>query len=72
MRVFIWEKVNQCSNNYHSEGGVVVIADNLKRAVEIANQVQGCDIQSSEMPDDVYSIIADEEKVFIFPDAGCC
>ena len=72
MKIFIWDRVNQCSDNYHPEGGVAVIAESLQRAVEIANQLNGCNIQKNEMPDDVYEIKSDEEKVFIFPDAGCC
>ena len=26
MRVFVWHRVDKCSDNYHSDGGVVVFA----------------------------------------------
>ena len=32
MKIFIWEIVGQCSGNYHSEGGVNVLAENEERA----------------------------------------
>ena len=72
MKVFIWNRVNQCSDNYHSEGGVVVFAENENRARELANMQDGCDIQPYEMPDDVRRVTSGKEAVYIMPDAGCC
>lgn len=72
MKVFIWERVRQCSNNWHSEGGVVVIAESEERARELANSDEECDIKPEEAVSHVVNTDATEEKVFIFPDAGCC
>lgn len=72
MKVFVWQRVEKCSSNYHEEGGVVVFAENEERAREIANAQEGCFIQPKEKPDDVRDVTNGEEKVFIMPDAGCC
>jgi L-lactate utilization protein LutB len=72
MKVFIWKWVEECSENYHSDGGVVVFAKDERRAREIANNIKGCNIKDGEKVDVVKSIEECEEQVFIFPDAGCC
>lgn len=76
MMVFIWKSVNQCTNNYHSGGGVVVFADDIIRARELANNIPGCNISEYEEPNDVRYVVGisghDGEIVYIMPDAGCC
>lgn len=72
MKVFVWSYVGQCTNNYHSGGGVVVFAETEQRAREIANAHEGCAIQDNEAPDDVRDVAGGDERVFIMPDAGCC
>lgn len=72
MKVFIWERVYKCSDNYHDSGGVVVFSENEERARELANQKNGCAIRPDEMPDDVRVVDGGEEAVYIMPDAGCC
>ena len=75
MKVFIWERVEICTDRYHSGGGVVVIAKDLKEAREIANSVDGCSIHDDEKPDSVYGLLDSSRAVpraIIFPDAGCC
>ena len=75
MKVFVWERVSKCSGNYHEEGGVVVFAETLERAIQLANAQRGCSIKADEFPDDIRTIVkADpgEEAVYIMPDAGCC
>jgi hypothetical protein len=72
MKVFIWESVSQATENYHSSGGVTVFAKSEKRARELANAKDGCLIAEAEKPDYVRAVSGEEEKVFIFPNAGCC
>ena len=72
MKVFIWHRVSKCSDSYHEEGGVVVFANTLPRAREIANAVKGCQIRPDEKPDEVRECGEGPERVFIMPDAGCC
>ena len=72
MKVFVWKRVEQCSDNYHPEGGVVVFAATEERARELANSQDGCDILPEEMPHDVRVVKGGDEAVYIMPDAGCC
>ena len=74
MKVFVWERVQECSGYYHSQGGVVVFAANEKRARELANSREGCNIQPDEHPEDVRLVLGgdEDEAVYIMPDAGCC
>ncbi len=72
MKVFIWQNIEQCTDSYHPEGGVVVFAETEQRAREIANKKSGCNIQPEEKPDEIRELTGGEEKVYIFPDAGCC
>ena len=69
MNVYVWY-VDQCSDNYHSDGGVVVFAATEERARELANAKPGCKIAPEEMPDVRAS--EGEERVYIMPNAGCC
>ena len=73
MYVYIWQCVDECSSNYHSSGGVVVVAASEARAREIANAVDGCSIQPDESPDQIIACAnTEQEVVYIMPDAGCC
>ena len=72
MKVFVWERVDQASSNYHSEGGVVVFAETEARAREIANKQSGCSIAENEEPDEARDVSGGNEAVYIMPDAGCC
>ena len=72
MKVFIWKRVQQCSDNWHPEGGVVVFAADEARARELANKESGCEIDPGEAPDDIRNVTSGKEAVYIMPDAGCC
>lgn len=72
MKVFVWSRVDKCSDNYHEEGGVVVFAETEERARKLANAESGCAIRADEQPDDVRDVADGNECVFIMPDAGCC
>lgn len=72
MNVYIWQRVRRCSNNYHSEGGVVVFADSEIEARSIANCETDCSIEDDELPDEVRQCADGQKRVFIMPDAGCC
>lgn len=72
MKVFVWERIEDCSGSYHSEGGVVVFAKDETRARELANEIPDCNISKDELPDYIRNVTGNGERVFIFPDAGCC
>lgn len=71
MNVYVWQRVNDATDHYHSEGGAVVFADTLRRARELARDV-GCTITDAELPDEIRECEGGPERVFIMPDAGCC
>ncbi|HHT9147247.1 MAG TPA: hypothetical protein ACFYD4_16465 [Candidatus Wunengus sp. YC61] len=72
MKVFVWENIDECTDAYHSRGGVVVFADTEERARELANAQKGCKMLPKEKPDDVRDVFGGDEGVFIMPNAGCC
>lgn len=72
MKVFVWERIDNATDNYHSEGGLVVFAETEDRARELANAQSGCELKPEEAPDEVRDVEGGEEKVFVMPDAGCC
>lgn len=72
MNVYVWQRVAVCSDNYHTNGGVVVFAATENEARVLANAVEGCQIDPTEKPDDVRECAPGESKVYIMPDAGCC
>jgi len=72
MKVFIWERVEQCSDFYHPEGGVVVFAEDETSARALANSEECCEIREDEKPDCVRDVLGGEASVYVFPDAGCC
>lgn len=70
MNVYVWERIDKASGNYHEEGGVVVFAKTLERAIELASS-KGATIRADEAPDEVRKT-SGKEAVYIMPDAGCC
>ena len=69
-KVFIWNIVADLTNNYHSSGGLVVIADNLQDAGILAME-KG--VRFNDETPTVYELKDTvEDKVYIFPNAGCC
>lgn len=72
MRVFVWERVEKCTDNWHTQGGVVVFAETEERARELANGIPGCHIESHEHPVEDRTVRGGLERIYLFPDAGCC
>lgn len=83
MRLFIWERVKHATNNWHTEGGLVVMAENLEKAREelhVYGVPVDCEAFASD-PDYSYQIADPNEGttqaeqpgvVAVFPDSGCC
>ena len=40
MKIFIFERLDKVSSNYHEEGGLVIIAKNKKEAIKILERLQ--------------------------------
>lgn len=81
MKLFLWEELDHLTGRYHSGGGLVIIADSIERAKEIAKEHSDkyqketdgapCFIIDKE-PDIILNTDATEEAFYAFPDAGCC
>jgi hypothetical protein len=73
MKIFIWNRLSKVSDCYHSEGGLVVVAEDLERAKALAHEDPN--IVVDEEPSAVYDLAARKKvtpRVFVFLDAGCC
>lgn len=72
MNLYVWEYVDALTNNYHSGGGLVVIAGSVERAREMA-MAKNVNFAEKELaPDIAAETSCDSEHCWIFPDAGCC
>jgi hypothetical protein len=80
MRIFIYEDLPVVSPNWHSDGGLVVVAAEQPRTIWVEaaygepgyGEGGGMDHALPE-PTAVYPIAGDAEpRTFVFPDAGCC
>lgn len=75
--MFVWEGVcGGLTCCYHSGGGCVVIADSKEVALKLLSENgvdPKCEVFTTE-PSYTAPMDSDatEDKVFIFPDAGCC
>lgn len=79
MKAFLWCEVDRVSTSYHENGSVLIEAETIERAREIAfMQNYSGDILEEKIspidrdPDAVFESRSTKEKVWVFPDAGCC
>jgi hypothetical protein len=74
MKLFIFESMLQVSDNYHSGGGLVVIAKDEEHVKELIKFDENITIYDNDWKFvKVYDLKNNEEpKIFVFPDAGCC
>lgn len=72
MKIWIWEYLDHVSDNWHEEGGLVVIAQDEATCRTLIENSEAR-VTEEEWPQSlVYEIEAPEPKVIAFPDAGCC
>lgn len=83
MKAFLWSNVSKCTERYHSGGAVLIEAENLERAREIGvfkydeytdqGEVEAtARISDLEREPDAVFETTGEEKVWVFPNSGCC
>lgn len=74
MEVYIWRRLDQVTDNYHREGGLVIVASSLARAKELAgeNDSFDCCPVIDKDPDHILPTTESEEIIIPFRDAGCC
>lgn len=75
MKIFIWQCAGGVTENYHDEGGVVVLAPSLEEARKLLPGAIGDGITPecsayTEEPDHVLDV--DAPFAITFKDAGCC
>lgn len=80
MKAYIYKYVGGLTANYHDGGGAVVITDGdplVLLNAEAKLQHAGYDDEDFETITDAADLVLDVsgysgDKVFVFPDAGCC
>jgi hypothetical protein len=73
LHVYIWESVSDLTDNEHNGGGLVVVAESLERAREICEANVEVKQFPSEEPDCVLLVPdTSSERIYVFPNAGCC
>jgi len=65
MNIFIFEDISKVSGAYHSEGGLVIIANDINHAKEVIMDDHWIRIINKEWEDV-------EPKYWVMPNAGCC
>ena len=73
MKVYIWNRLDGVTGNWHSDGGLVIIARSMAHVEKLLDGY--LDVGIDKDPDLVLRIDKDqkvEERVTVFPDAGCC
>jgi len=74
MKIYIFNEIEQVSCNYHSNGGLVIIAKDIEHAKEVISV--DSDVQPTEnewKSVEVYDLAENvEPKFWVMPDAGCC
>lgn len=69
-KIWIFEDLDQVSGNYHSGGGLVIVAKNIEMAkllVSQDNDIEILDWDKSKVGDTTL-----DKAIYVFPDAGCC
>lgn len=74
MKMYVFEYIDQVSPNYHTEGGLMVVAKDKDQVIKLIEAEGDIEITSDEWEKVIiYELKNNEEpKVFVFPDAGCC
>lgn len=74
MKIYIFRRLDQVSDNYHSEGALLVVAKDKRELKRLVEQEKYVTISDDEMRElESYELFKKyEPKVFVFPDAGCC
>jgi hypothetical protein len=87
LRIFIWKYVPDITAREHNGGGLLVVAKDLERAnalletepiyefdswhADDKSNIVGY-VGARSNPDFIFNTDETEERVLLFPDAGCC
>ena len=74
MKLFLFRRIQQATEYYHPEGGLVIVADSLAHALELIGENEHIQPTEAEWEDAIgYEIFGNPKpNVYVFPDAGCC
>ena len=78
MHAYIWEYTGPVSNRWHDGGGLVIVAPTLDRAKTMwAEHCHRLGIGDSEAADTAPDYMMgtspiEPERIWVFPDSGCC
>ena len=74
MKIFIFHSVDELTKNYHSGGGLVVIAESIKDVLEVVKDDKDIKISKEELSKVIIYELKGHyvKKYYIFQDAGCC
>ncbi|MEI2356083.1 hypothetical protein [Mesobacillus zeae] len=75
MKIYVFEDVEQVSDNYHSGGGLAIVAKDREQVAELVDKEDYIRLSQADWNDvKVYALSSEdtEPRVFVFPDAGCC
>jgi hypothetical protein len=71
MKVFIWETLDKVSNSWHTDGGLLVVAEDAKEAYALASKDPSIVIDKE--PDIILELAGEATpQVMVFPNTGCC
>lgn len=72
MKLFVWTDVVWVSNNYHNDGGIIVIAETLDRAREMLPTFEDGVCEAKTKEPDLIRECEGPEYIEVHPNAGCC
>lgn len=83
MKIFIFKDVEELTDRYHESGGLVIIARDLERALDLAKNHSECyweegrkciKLSNKEIENVISLNLVEEaeEGLFLFPNSGCC
>ena len=74
MKIFIFKEICKLTCRYHSERGLVIIANNKEHAKEILNTIDEVHMDDNEWLNvEVFDLKNEESpKYWIMPNSGCC
>ena len=74
MFMYVIERTIQVSNNFHTGGGLCIVAESPEAALVLANSTGGVEITSDDIEHSISYELLDshDPKVYVFPVAGCC
>jgi UDP-N-acetylmuramate-alanine ligase len=74
MKLFVFQYIGQVSENYHSGGGLAIVANDEEHVKELVQKEEYIEVSEKDWEQVVIYNISDntEAKIFVFPDAGCC